>query len=83
MTTVASPKYRERLAYQAMLLGGVCYLVSMLLIGGKLSTEKLIEHHIINDQLMMLQQVLPADSYNNDPLAESVSLEFPDRKSVV
>lgn len=78
MTTIASPKYRERLAYQAMLLGGVCYLVSMLLIGGKLSTEQLIEQHIINDQLMMLEQVLPADSYNNNPLTEATLIEFPE-----
>ncbi len=71
MTTVASPSYRERLAYQAGLLGGICYLVSMLLIGGNIKTQPLIEEHIVNDQIKMLKQVLPAELYDNNPIEES------------
>ncbi len=71
MATILNPTYRSRLGYQAALLGGMCYLMSMLLIGGNTATHKLIDEHILNDKLALLEQVMPATLYDNDPIAES------------
>ena len=40
MATILNPTYRTRLGYQAALLGGMCYLMSMLLIGGNSATAQ-------------------------------------------
>lgn len=60
---------KDKLSYQAGLLGGACALVSLLLIAGNQQTQSLIEEHLINDKLAMLEQVLPASQYDNDPLS--------------
>lgn len=67
--------HRQRLIYQAVSLGGVCFLVSILLLIGHLATEKAIDYHGINDRKVLLQQVLPSTLYNNDPLTEMVRLD--------
>lgn len=67
----SQPRYRQRLGYQAGLLGGICFLVSILLIMGNMSTGPLIEDHLQADKRAMLDQVLEADRYDNDPLAQS------------
>ena len=41
--TAAEPAYRKRLGYQAMLLGGICFLVAMLIIFGNISSKEAIE----------------------------------------
>ena len=71
MATVLNPTYRTRLGYQAALLGGMCYLMSMLLIGGNTATHDLIDEHLLNDKLALLAQVMPASLYDNDPIADS------------
>ena len=71
MATVLNPTYRTRLGYQAALLGGMCYLMSMLLIGGNTATHELIDEHVLNDKLALLAQVMPASMYDNDPIADS------------
>ncbi|MAR89798.1 MAG: electron transporter RnfG [Pseudomonadales bacterium] len=69
MATILNPSYRSRLSYQAALLGGMCYLMSMLLIGGNQTTSDLIDQHLLNDKLALLDQVMPPSRYDNDPVA--------------
>lgn len=71
MATIANPTYRSRLGYQAGLLGGMCYLMSMLLIGGNGATHERIDQHLLNDKVTLLAQVMPASLYDNDPVAEA------------
>lgn len=68
-------QYKDNLSYQSMLLGGACAVVSLLLIAANETTLPLIEEHLINDKLMMLEQVLPASEYDNDPLSTAQALE--------
>ena len=65
---------REQPLYQAVLLGGACALVSVLLLLGNSSTQQAIAAHLLNDKLTMLAQVLPVTLYNNQPLNETVSI---------
>lgn len=78
MATVETPSYRERLAYHAGLLGGVCFLVSILLLIGNLETSTPIAEHIQNDKLAMMTQVLPASLYDNQPLQNTETVAGPD-----
>lgn len=75
MATIINPSYRNRLGYQAMLLGGICCLVSIVLISGNKATHQLIADHITADKLAMLDQVLPSNLYDNDPLQDSKTIE--------
>lgn len=68
---VAQPSYRQRLGYHAGLLGGICCFVSVMLISGNMSTATLIDTHLTNDRLAMLNQVMPAGSYDNNPISAS------------
>lgn len=78
MATIVNPSYRNRLGYQAMLLGGICCLVSIVLISGNKATHQLIADHITADKLAMLDQVLPSHLYDNDPLQDSKTVEVND-----
>jgi electron transport complex protein RnfG len=73
-SSTAKASLHDKLIYQALLLGGTCFLVSLLLLGGNALTTASIEHHITNDKMMMLKQVLPAALYDNDPRGDSVAL---------
>ncbi|MEE2730238.1 MAG: RnfABCDGE type electron transport complex subunit G [Pseudomonadota bacterium] len=78
MATILNPTYRSRLGYQAALLGGMCYLMSMLLIGGNTATHQLIDQHVLNDKLALLDQVMPHSLYDNDPVADSQVIQYSD-----
>lgn len=71
MSDVTRTSFRDHLGYQAGLLGGVCGLVSLLLLSGNLLTGKTIERHLDNDKKVLLEQVLPAALYDNNPLQEN------------
>jgi len=66
--------YKEKPLYQALLLGGACALVSLLLILGNHTTSQSIEDHKTADKLAMLAQVLPQSYYTNDPLQDTRTL---------
>lgn len=66
--------HRDQPLYQALLLGGACAVVSLLLIGGNLGTHESISAHQTADKLAMLAQVLPARLYDNDPLSDTEQL---------
>lgn len=74
MTTVAEPSYRQRLGYHAGVLGGICCLVSVLLIIGNLETRSQIESHIEAEKRATLAQVLPVTLYDNEPLSNVETL---------
>lgn len=74
MSTVAEPSYRQRLAYHAGILGGICCMVSVLLIIGNLETSDRIEHHIETEKRAILAEVLPASLYDNEPLSTAEPL---------
>lgn len=61
---------KDKLIYQAGLLGAACFTVSILLLVGNWLTTQPIAHHIAEDQKKLLAQVLPHKLYDNDPLAE-------------
>jgi electron transport complex protein RnfG len=74
MTTVANPTYRERVGYQAGLLGGFAMVAAALLVMGDIATHAAIEQRQAEDLLASLSQVLPADLHDNDLLADSLTL---------
>lgn len=74
MGTVVEPSYRQRLAYHAGVLGGICCLVSVLLIIGNLETSDRIQTHIEAEKRATLAEVLPPSLYDNEPLTESTQL---------
>ena len=65
-----NPSYFNRIGYQAGLLAGICCLVSVMIIIGNKETKSKIEEALRQDQLNMLEQVLPSSLYNNDLLSE-------------
>ncbi|WP_369855515.1 electron transport complex subunit RsxG [Candidatus Thalassolituus haligoni] len=71
------PSWRDQPLYQALLLGGACAIVSLLLVLGNLGTQQSIADHQIADKLAMLAQVLPQSYYDNDPLSDTAQLSSP------
>ena len=65
---IAIPSFTHRIGYQAGLLGGMATIISLLLIMGDQSTRDDIRLRLEEDTRMMLDQVLPADLYDNNPL---------------
>ena len=66
----SSLSFRQRPSYQGLLLGSICGLVGLLLVLANQKTQPLIEHHISQDILIMLNEVIVKGSYDNNPLAE-------------
>lgn len=75
MATVENPSYKQRWAYHATLLGGLCCILSILLILGNLGTQKEIAMHIEAERAATLASVLPKNLYNNNPLTDTLELE--------
>jgi electron transport complex protein RnfG len=82
-TTVANPGYRERVGYQAGLLGGFALVAAALLVIGDLATRDAIEQRRAEDLLASLSQVIPADLHDNDLLADSMTLDTADGELTV
>jgi electron transport complex protein RnfG len=76
-TPVANPSYRQRVGYHAGLLGGVCFLVSVLILLGHSRTQGPIAQRLEEDRLALLQQVLPHHLYDNNPLINVVRVNDP------
>lgn len=74
MNTAVEPSFRTRLPYHAALLGGVCGVISFLLIIGNSTTKVLIDEQINQDKLAMMEDVLPSKMYDNNPIKESVTI---------
>jgi electron transport complex protein RnfG len=68
---------RERVDYQGAMLGGVCTLIAMLLMMGKLMTQDEIALRIEEDRQALLDQVLPAHYFDNAPFEDTMTLDDP------
>ncbi|MGD2117383.1 MAG: electron transport complex subunit RsxG [Chromatiales bacterium] len=66
---------RERIGYQALLLGGFSALATILLVSGNLATSDAIEQRHKEDLQASLSQVLPATYYDNDLLKQPLQLK--------
>lgn len=71
---VAIASYRKLVGYQAGLLAGTCALVAALILIGNTVTSERIQAMEKADQLKMLGEVLPPEFYDNDLLADQLTL---------
>jgi Na+-translocating ferredoxin:NAD+ oxidoreductase subunit G len=78
MTTPEEPKYRKRIGYQAMLLGGFATFASVFLVSGNIATKDAINDRLKEDLLQSLSQVVPDNLYDNN-LLDNI-LEVSDKK---
>jgi electron transport complex protein RnfG len=77
MSTPQEPHYRERIGYQAMLLGGFSTLATALLVAGNLATRDAIHERQMEDLRNSLSQVIPSDQYDNNLLENPLQLHGP------
>ncbi len=68
-------RWRNRTEYLSASLGLVCGAMAFLMLLSNALTEGPIKAQLLEDQLAVLRQVLPAQLYNNNPLADAVTLE--------
>lgn len=73
---------RDRISYQALLLGGFSLLATALLVLGHLATRDDIAERRKEDMLDSLAQVVPARLYDNDLLANPLQVEGADDRPV-
>jgi electron transport complex protein RnfG len=78
MATPVEPKYRQRVGYQAMLLGGFATFASIFLVSGNMATKDAIAERLKEDLLESLNQVVPAKMYDNDLLQEPLVMRADD-----
>jgi len=74
MTTLANPTYRQRVGYQAGLLGGFALVAAALLVMGDIATRDAISEREAEDLLASLSEVIPAKLHDNDLLANTLTL---------
>jgi len=77
MSTPKEPKYRQRVGYQATLLGGFTTLATALLVIGNISTRDVIAKRLEEDLLVSLSQVIPEEHYSNNLLENPLSMTRP------
>jgi electron transport complex protein RnfG len=74
MGTPLEPKYRQRVGYQAVLLGGFSTLATALLVAGNIATKDAIQERQREDLLDSLAQVVPDERYDNNLLAHPLEI---------
>ena len=79
MSTPKEPQYRQRIGYQAMLLGGFSALATVMLVAGNIATREPILARQKEDLQASLNQVIAANLYDNDLLQSP--LQLPGQKS--
>ena len=83
MSTVANPTYRQRVGYQAGLLGGFAMVAAAMLVMGDIATRDAIQQRQAEDLLASLAQVIPPELHDNDLLADTLTLQTPDGEVIV
>ncbi|NEV60599.1 electron transport complex subunit RsxG [Thiorhodococcus minor] len=78
MSHASVPSYRQRIGYQAGLLGGSTLLAAALLVMGDMATRDTIELRKAEDLKASLSQVIPPAMHDNDLLAHPLTLENAD-----
>lgn len=66
---------RDRISYQAILLGGFASLAAVFLVSGNMLTKQPIAERQKEDLLDSLTQVMPSHLYDNDILAHPLNVE--------
>jgi electron transport complex protein RnfG len=66
---------RDRIGYQAGLLGGFASLAAVFLVSGNMLTTQPIAERQREDLLDSLSQVMPSELYDNDVLAKPLNIE--------
>lgn len=66
--------FRDRVSYQALLLGGFAFLATALLVLGHLATRDAIEERGREDLRASLTQVIPEALHDNDLLANPLTI---------
>lgn len=79
MSTVSEPSYRKRVGYHAGLLWAMAAICSAALVIGYKATLGDIQQRQREDMQASLRQVMPAELYDNDPLADKLDIPV-DRK---
>lgn len=74
MSTVANPTYRQRVGYQAGLLGGFALVAAAMLVMGDIATRDAIAEREAEDLLASLTQVIPSELHDNDLLADAITI---------
>jgi electron transport complex protein RnfG len=82
MSDVLNPAYRDRIGYQAGLLGGFSLLAAALLVMGDIATRDTIAQRQAEDLLASLAQVIPPERHNNDLLAQTLTLTDADGEPI-
>jgi electron transport complex protein RnfG len=82
MGTPQEPKYRKRIGYQAVLLGGFSTLATVLLVAGNIATKEDILQRQQEDLLDSLAQVVPDERYDNDLLTHPLEVTDDQGRSV-
>lgn len=69
------PSYRQRLGYHSGLLGGIGFLAGAALMIAHVETHNAIQEAKAADQRASLEQVIPAEMYNNNVLQDTLTLK--------
>jgi len=64
-----------KLGYQSSMLGVTCLLMAIALLFANAQTESFIAERAMEDKLSSLQQVLPAELFDNNPLQDTRMIE--------
>lgn len=73
------PEIRQSAGYPILLLGGVALLVSTAIGIANLGTHADIARRQLEDLQVTLQQVVPAEYYDNEPVRDTVTIQEGDR----
>ncbi|NMQ17832.1 electron transport complex subunit RsxG [Candidatus Competibacter phosphatis] len=73
------PEIRQSSGYPILLLGGVALLVSTAIGIANLGTNADIARRQLEDLQVTLQQVVPAEYYDNEPVRDTVTIQEGDR----
>lgn len=83
MSTPQEPKYRQRVGYQAMLLGGFATFASVFLVSGNMATKDEIAQRQKEDLLASLSQVVPEKLYDNNLLSNPLEIDDADNHKII
>lgn len=66
--------WRARVDYQGVFLGAICAITTISLLMGNVHTIEPVAARAMEDKLVMLGQVLPAGSYDNNPFSDAITI---------
>ena len=83
MSGVAEPSYRKRVGYHGGLLGGFAMLAATFLVIGNMATRDMIDIRKAEDLQKSLNQVIPAELYDNDLLNDTLVIQHEEQDVIV